>query len=480
MKVVVDRLAWLPIMELTPQSIAVIQERLTLKPRVPAAFKTEEDKDKVIQMWEDGGSFLGVPRSWFIQNSKQVHAIEDMTEIGQQIHLTYSGRNDGPYAEQLEAIEEMKESLTYTPSLVGADRPFVLDAWKKSGIIKAAPAWGKTSFGCRLIALLGRKTLVVVHRDFLLDQWKKRIEQFLPGARVGIIKGDKWDTEDKDIVIGMVETLCNHEVPAEVADEFGVVIFDEVHRVGAMTWSKVPAKFRARFRFGLSAKVRRADGCENVFYDHIGPIIYTAKTEPPKPTIRILKTGWTKPSKMSDTVEFPTILNVLAASRRRNTVIATEILNAVQAKTGRKVIVLSERRKQLEILRDLVDSKELDGVTTSFYWPEMKEEEKRAAERCRILFATFQLLEEAFDLSALDVLVLASPKSDVDQSIGRSRRYCEPEETKCAFFCPWKAGKCKGKPELVVIDPTDDEPKCKEKEKWRRAYYKENEMKIFE
>jgi superfamily II DNA or RNA helicase len=79
----------------------------------------------------------------------------------------------------------------------------------------------------KIIAELKKKTLVIVHKSFLMNQWKERIEQFLPGARVGIIQGETIDTEDKDIVLGMLQSISMKEYPWSLFQEFGLTIMDE-------------------------------------------------------------------------------------------------------------------------------------------------------------------------------------------------------------------------------------------------------------
>ena len=82
-----------------------------------------------------------------------------------------------------------------------------------------------------LIAALKRKTIVIVHKEFLLNQWIKRIEEFLPGARVGIIQASKADVQNKDIVIGMLQSLSSKDYDVDkVFGDFGFVIVDECHR----------------------------------------------------------------------------------------------------------------------------------------------------------------------------------------------------------------------------------------------------------
>ena len=89
-----------------------------------------------------------------------------------------------------------------------------------------------TVMALNILAQLKKKTLIVVHKDFLLRQWKERIEQFLPGAKVGKIQGDIIDIDDKDIVIGMLQSLSMKEYPASIFKEFGFTIIDECFPYG--------------------------------------------------------------------------------------------------------------------------------------------------------------------------------------------------------------------------------------------------------
>ena len=73
---------------------------------------------------------------------------------------------------------------------------------------------------------LGRKTLIVVHKDFLLEQWKERIEQFIPSARVGLIKAKVVDTDDKDIVLASLQSLSMKEYAPETFESFGTLVAD--------------------------------------------------------------------------------------------------------------------------------------------------------------------------------------------------------------------------------------------------------------
>ena len=96
--------------------------------------------------------------------------------------------------------------------------------------------YGKTVIGLYLASKLGVKTLVVVHKEFLVNQWKERIKQFLPYARIGKIQGSKIFVEGYDIVIGMLQSISMKEYPESTFKDFGFVIYDECHHLGAETF----------------------------------------------------------------------------------------------------------------------------------------------------------------------------------------------------------------------------------------------------
>ena len=95
------------------------------------------------------------------------------------------------------------------------------------GLLDVDPGKGKTVMALNIVAQLGKCALVIVHKSFLLNQWIERIEQFLPGARVGKIQGQVIDIENKDIVIGMLQSLSMKEYPKDTFRNFGLAIYDE-------------------------------------------------------------------------------------------------------------------------------------------------------------------------------------------------------------------------------------------------------------
>lgn len=339
---------------------------------------------------------------------------------------------------------------------------------------------------------MGRRTLILVHKEFFLKQWEKRIKYFMPDARVGIIRQKKCEFKDKDFVIGMLQSLARDDsgkYPEDVYRAFGLVISDEVHRTSASTWSKIIPRFNAAWRLGLSATPRRKDGAQNVFFYHISKITYSAKTQAQVPGLRILRTYsrlepisrgtyYVSPRNMNSAQ----ILTQLGKDEFRAKDIVDDLIVAVQG--GRKVMVVSERISHLKMMSDMLTNSlfkidlpfipKIDFYTGEWFtggvWEtttkghrrgdpktaKRKDSDLEKAESANVIFATKQMVEEGLDIEALDVVVLSLPMSDVEQTVGRVRRWCFAEPEKCKRLCPWRAGKCMKKPDPVVLDVVDE------------------------
>lgn len=147
------------------------------------------------------------------------------------------------------------------------------------GLLELPCAWGKTSGSLYILSKLKKKTLVIVHKEFLLNQWIERIQQFLPKARIGKIQGQIIDIDDKDIVIGMLQSLSMKEYPTSVFDSFGFTIIDEVHHISSEVFSKSLFKLVTKYMLGLSATMERKDCTTHVFKMFLGDIIYKAENK---------------------------------------------------------------------------------------------------------------------------------------------------------------------------------------------------------
>ena len=187
------------------------------------------------------------------------------------------------YGEPVKTV--LREGIPIDVEFQGTIRPIQQETIDKtfvngeivSGLISLDTGLGKTVVALKLISLLRQKTLIIVHADFLLDQWISRIKQFLPTARVGVIKQERCEIEETDIVIGMIQTIIKREYPKETFDAFGLMIIDESHHICSRTFSSLFYKVQPKYLLGLSATPERKDGLSKVLYWFLGPQIVNIK-----------------------------------------------------------------------------------------------------------------------------------------------------------------------------------------------------------
>lgn len=336
-----------------------------------------------------------------------------------------------------------------------------------------------TVMSLNMACQIGLKTLVVVHKTFLQNQWCDRIKQFT-NAKIGIIRQNKVDVENKDIVIGMLQSISMKDYDPAIFKQFGLVIYDECHHVGSEIFSKALVKLGARYNIGLSATPLRADGLTKVINWYIGPIIYKADKKPNKNVIvktfdytstskfHKEKKQWIK-GKMRPAVQ-KMITNFYKNDHRNQFIV--NIINALRKQQERKILVLSGRLAHLDAMKNMVDKiivaeegcelLEPGEVTTGYYIGKMKEYQLRDASETDIIFATYAMAAEGLDIDKLNTLILATPKCNIIQSVGRIMRK------------PIKEGDIK--PMIIdIIDSISTFPFWYSK---RKAYYKKSKYNI--
>ena len=290
---------------------------------------------------------------------------------------------------------------------------------------------GKTVLALKVAADLGLPTLVVVHKEFLMDQWKERIQEFLglPASKIGHIQQDVCSYKNKSIVLGMIHSLAEKDYPEEMYNHFGTVIYDEVHRVGAPMFSQAVPKFPAKYRIGVSATPDRKDGLERVFLWHIGDVIRGTGSWELKPTVYLIEYQSTMSQDWARGFNGQTnlgkLVTLISQDTRRNVWLAGEIRKAGQA--GRKVLVLSDRIEHLETLKKML-AKQAPGLTASMYVGGLTGAERDRASGADVLFGTVQYAKEGLDLPELDTLYLVTPHTDVEQMVGRILRKCHTKK----------------------------------------------------
>lgn len=155
----------------------------------------------------------------------------------------------------------------------------VKNAHYGGGLLELPCAFGKTALSLYIMSQLKKKTLVIVHKEFLMNQWAERIQQFVPTARVGKIQAQVVDVENKDIVLCMLQSLVLKEYDSSLFEQFGFTVIDEVHHISSEVFSRALFKIVTRYMLGLSATMERKDGTTYVFKMFLGDVVYKAERQ---------------------------------------------------------------------------------------------------------------------------------------------------------------------------------------------------------
>lgn len=288
--------------------------------------------------------------------------------------------------------------------------------------------FGKTVCSLWLAFQLRRRTLILVHSEALADQWCDRITTFLPKAVIGRIQQDTVQVEGTDFVVGLIQSVVKRDYDqATVFDTFGLVIVDEAHHVAAPMFSKALPKLKARYVLGLSATPNRSDGLGVALEWLLGPIAFKAQRVFERVTVNMIT--YTRGDELEVTNRrgdpmCSTMLTNLAVDQIRTDFIVEQI--ATQAATGRNVIVLSDRLDQLQAIETQLQDKH-SQFTVGRVVGGMKAAQRDAGFQARILLSTYTYASEGIDIPRLDTLVMATPRGNIEQTVGRILR---PHPTK--------------------------------------------------
>ncbi len=289
------------------------------------------------------------------------------------------------------------------------------------GVLLAPPGAGKTVMACAMITARKSRTLILVHRKPLMEQWIARIGQFLglEKKRIGVW-GTKKCNSDQPIVIAMMQGIMRSDSPVKIFNDFDHVIIDECHHVPAASFEAILKECSSRFILGLTATPQRKDGLQKILFLQCGPIRHELKQnegdQPPRYLhVRHLKMNWHDESPLM----LQEIWDRLIRDEDRNELIMRDALQNLT--DHRSCALLSDRKEHLEILsemlhRNLISSDQIFHLTGALgaKWRriEMEKIQQAIAEgKGFLLLATSSLIGEGFDIPSLDTLMLAMPIS---------------------------------------------------------------------
>jgi superfamily II DNA or RNA helicase len=301
-----------------------------------------------------------------------------------------------------------------------------------AGVLCAPTAFGKTVTAAAIIAKRGVSTLVLVHRTELLKQWQERLQAFLGDGKgvVGTIGGGK-ARPTGHIDIAVMQSLSRQGEVNALVENYGQIMVDECHHIGAASFDAILKRAKARFVLGLTATPVRRDGQQPIIFMQCGPIRHTAARPASAPhDLEVVPRSRVARIDVAASAGIQDVFRHLASDQARTEAIAEEA--AVAFGQGRKVLVLTERTEHLDAI-----SLALTAQTPlpPFVLHGRMSKKQHAAliaaldalppEAPRILLATGKLVGEGFDHPPLDTLVLAmsvSWKGTLQQYAGRLHR----------------------------------------------------------
>lgn len=302
------------------------------------------------------------------------------------------------------------------------------------GVLVAPPGVGKTVVGIHIIAARGCSTLILVHRQPLLDQWRAQLSLFLglEPKQIGQIGAGK-KTGNGLIDVAMIQSLVRKGSVQNVVAGYGQIIVDECHHLPAVSFERVLAEVKARYVTGLTATPHRRDGHQPITTMQLGPVRFVvnpksqAAKRPFAHTLVVRETGFDIPDERAPSIQ--ALYTALAADPRRNQLILDDVIGALEQ--GRSPILLTERKDHLEYLAAQISKIARHVVVLQ---GGMSASAQRNAKRQlavigdaeeRVVIATGRYVGEGFDDARLDTLFLALPvswKGTLIQYAGRLHR----------------------------------------------------------
>lgn len=252
----------------------------------------------------------------------------------------------------------------------------------------------QTTMALYLMAQMQLRTLVLVHKTCLADQWLERINSFVQGAVVGRLQGQVADVEGKNVVIAMLQSVCQKGYGDDLLKDFGLLIVDEAHHEAAAVFSQAMLEVNCPYVLGLTATPERKDGMDYVNNYFLGPIVFRLqRTNTTDVAVRRVTYDCPAykqpvPQNRRGQLNMAAFINIISEDNRRNAMLAGLIEEL--AAQGRRVLVLSDRRQQCTTLRDMCPA----DFTCGLYLGSMKPDLLKQAEKCQVILSTYQMCSE--------------------------------------------------------------------------------------
>jgi superfamily II DNA or RNA helicase len=291
---------------------------------------------------------------------------------------------------------------------------------------------GKTLMGLELIRRMGMSALVIVSRQFQIDQWKKEgNESFTENGsplQLGVIKSGVKDIEHS-IVLCVINSLMDNN-DTDFYNRFGVVLFDECHHLPAGMYLSALGRLRSQYMFGLTASFHRSDNLQNMFSLLIGETLAEAKAptcaEKTKVIQLSLSNFFAHKSCQGKTELRVIVAKKLAANHKRNQIITTIITQLWEM--GRNILVFHALKLPLERLISSLPQNILEE-SGKFTGDETAKQLNDAVNK-KITFTTYSMGNEGLNAPWKDTIICATPPpSNIKQLKGRIEREYPDKKT---------------------------------------------------
>jgi superfamily II DNA or RNA helicase len=298
---------------------------------------------------------------------------------------------------------------------------------KPGALLEAHCGAGKTVMGLAIASHLNTPAIVIVHKDDLASQWHEAAK-FFPGLKCGHVQQNQLDYEGCHFVTAMAQTIHRRadKFPPEFFKHFGLAIFDEGHRYPAKTFEPILGMFPAIFRLAVSATWRRKDAVECIWGWHIGSVEH--KTKQYRAVGQYRQILWNTPLRDADftrggSLNTAKYITAIAEEAAYNEWLTKQLIEGATA--GRQMALITERICQIVDIQQRL--RILSGIEAGIYAgavnkKRIKKAELEAAKTCQIILATYGKMSEGTDIPTLDSLIFGTPRTDVEQPIGRIQR----------------------------------------------------------
>ena len=397
---------------LTPKIIEFIKNELTVKPFTQTSYA----EAKSFPIYQESEKKIYVPRCWGIKMFGYPKLLK--ITFGESINLSFNGVLRDY---QIKVMNEYLRAIDF-------GTPDNINKGNGTALIELWTGAGKTVLGLKIIAIIKKKTIIFVHKTFLKNQWIERIEEYLPGARIGTIQGQIIDIENKDIVIAMIQSVSMKKYQDSLFDSFGLSLYDECHHMSSEVFSNCLKKCNTLYGLGLSATMERKDGLTNVFKMYLGDICYKHSKNSSQDNVLVKAIDFIVHDAEYNEVErdfrgqikYSTMVSKISNFNLRSDFIVHILESEMFINPEQQFIVLAQTKNLLNYLYKALCYKNFASV--GYYIGGMKEEDLKKSESKKIILATFSMAAEALDIKSLTSLFLASPKSDIIQAVGRILR----------------------------------------------------------